>query len=172
MRQLKELPRFIVDVMLGDLARKLRLLGFDAVYVNLPDKELIGRAIREGRVIITRDTGIAASKAAARAGIIFIKKHFNDPQSQLKYVIKELAKKGYLPEKPEARCSVCNLKLIRIKKQSAAASVPSYVFLKTPGDFAVCPGCLRRYWQGTHYARFSSDLQKIVERCKKEVSDQ
>lgn len=169
---MKKLPRFIVDAMLGNVARKLRLLGFDAVYASLPDKELIGCAIREERIIITRDSGIAASKAAARAGVIFIDRHLNNPQSQLKYVIKELAKKGCLPEKPEARCSICNLKLIKVKRQSAAAAVPAYVLLNTQGDFAVCPGCLRRYWQGTHFARFSSELQKIVEGCKNEISDQ
>ena len=50
--------RFIADVMLGKLATWLRLLGCDVEYFpKITDEDLVERASRTGRVILTRDTG-------------------------------------------------------------------------------------------------------------------
>ena len=50
-------PKFVVDVHLGKLAHKLRLLGFDTLYRNdFKDDEIIERSLREKRIILTRDS--------------------------------------------------------------------------------------------------------------------
>src|ERR1051325_9467164 len=52
-------PRFIADVMVGKLARWLRLLGFDVLYSNrCDDDEIVRRAAAENRTLLTRDRGI------------------------------------------------------------------------------------------------------------------
>lgn len=57
-RPLRE-SKFIADVHLGTLARKLRLLGFDTLYQNnFDDPEIIDLALAEHRIILTRDKGI------------------------------------------------------------------------------------------------------------------
>ena len=51
--------RFIADAMLGRLARWLRLLGFDCAYDGgIDDETLVRRALREGRIILTRDRSL------------------------------------------------------------------------------------------------------------------
>jgi len=55
---------FIVDVNLGNLARRLRLLGFDAVHSNrLRDGEIVDIATREKRILLTRDRRLLFRKA-------------------------------------------------------------------------------------------------------------
>ena len=51
-------PRFLADTMLGRLATWLRILGYDTEYFRGVDTDLIVRAKREGRILLTRDTGI------------------------------------------------------------------------------------------------------------------
>jgi len=49
-------PKFIADVMLGKLARWLRILGYDVAYdPNADDEALVQRAVNEGRILLTKD---------------------------------------------------------------------------------------------------------------------
>ncbi len=58
--ELGRAPRFLVDAMLGRLARWLRLLGYDSVYfIHTADAELVRLARADGRIILTRDHGLA-----------------------------------------------------------------------------------------------------------------
>jgi uncharacterized protein with PIN domain len=58
-------PLFIADVMLGSLARWLRILGYDVVYDSrLDDAALVERAVKEKRVILTRDRRLVERKGA------------------------------------------------------------------------------------------------------------
>src|SRR5215813_12874556 len=51
-----ESTKFIADVMVGKLARWLRILGFDVRYNNrFEDDEILSLARSENRVILTRD---------------------------------------------------------------------------------------------------------------------
>ncbi|MEM2025047.1 MAG: DUF5615 family PIN-like protein, partial [Desulfurococcaceae archaeon] len=52
-------PKFVVDTMLGSLARWLRILGYDTLYEReIEDWQILRRAELESRVIITRDRGL------------------------------------------------------------------------------------------------------------------
>ena len=49
--------KFIADVMVGKLARRLRTLGYDVVYSNrYRDDDIVRIACAEDRIILTRDT--------------------------------------------------------------------------------------------------------------------
>ena len=51
--------RFMADAMLGRLARWLRILGCNvALEPEIPDAELVRRALEEERVILTRDQAL------------------------------------------------------------------------------------------------------------------
>ena len=52
----KSKPAFLVDAMLGSVARKLRFFGLDTLYIaDSPDDEIIGIGIKQNRVILTCD---------------------------------------------------------------------------------------------------------------------
>ena len=57
---------FVADCMLGRLAKWLRILGFDVLYFpKAEDPALVEIARREGRVLLTRDTGLIETDGQA-----------------------------------------------------------------------------------------------------------
>ena len=49
-------PSFLVDAMLGNIARKLRIFGYDTLYLkDTSDSSVLGIASREKRILLTRD---------------------------------------------------------------------------------------------------------------------
>ncbi len=57
-------PRFIADVMLGRLAKWLRIAGFDVLYSNkFSDDELITISNGDGRILLSRDTRLLVRKS-------------------------------------------------------------------------------------------------------------
>ncbi|MDD4108745.1 MAG: Mut7-C RNAse domain-containing protein, partial [Prolixibacteraceae bacterium] len=79
--------RFIVDVNLGKLALKLRLLGFDTLFRNdYADEEIVDIALRDKRIILTRDKGILKMNAVTHACWL----RNDDPKIQLTELINRL----------------------------------------------------------------------------------
>ena len=75
--------RFVADVMLGRLAKWLRLAGFDVLYSNrFSDDELIEISNRERRVLLSRDTRLLIRKPVR--AFIFIDSE--DIQKQIRIV--------------------------------------------------------------------------------------
>lgn len=55
--------KFIADVMLGKLARYLRILGYDTLYSSqMDEEELIRNAIAQKRILLTRRTKMKKRK--------------------------------------------------------------------------------------------------------------
>src|SRR5213592_1517968 len=97
-------PRFACDAMLGGLARWLRAAGYDASWhPGIDDWGLIRTARKEGRFLLTSDTGIF------RIGIVrdgelpaLLIPHGMGKKEQLRFVFQQLQ----LPiRKP--RCMAC-----------------------------------------------------------------
>ncbi|MCK7525684.1 MAG: Mut7-C RNAse domain-containing protein [Ignavibacteriales bacterium] len=64
---------FVADCMLGRLAKWLRILGFDVLYFSkAEDPDLVAIARREGRVLLTRDTGLI-ERTARRPDRLFVR---------------------------------------------------------------------------------------------------
>src|SRR4051812_35928537 len=58
---------FLLDVGLGALARRLRLLGVDAAWSNAADDpDLVARALTEDRVLLTQDRGLLKRRVRPR----------------------------------------------------------------------------------------------------------
>ena len=90
------------------------------------------------------------------AAILIESEHFRD---QVKQMIGEIG-----PDRcrPFSRCSICNVGLERIDRETVKGRVPRYVY-DHHRDFAVCPGCGRYYWQGTHWKRMIDDIEEMME---------
>lgn len=148
--------RFIADTMLGKLARWMRTLGCDVEYFNdIDDAELVGKAVAEKRMILTRDT-LLLKRRAARGTSFFVEGDHVAAQ------LRQVAERFGLPDKPAlTRCLRCNRPLEYLEKEAAKDRVPPYVF-ETQEKFSHCPSCGRVYWAGTHRQRMEEDVARFL----------
>ena len=147
--------KFIADAMLGRLAKWLRILGYDTVYMrNITDTELIRLSIAECRIILTRDTHLI-KKRGIKNFLFIIDDQF---VAQLKQIIFEL--NIPCPVSTFTRCIICNEQLFPLSKDAACSIVPEYV-CNTEDIFGRCPGCNRIYWKGTHYKEMERTLREL-----------
>lgn len=146
-------PRFLADAMLGRLAKWLRLLGYDTLYANgLDDAEIARLARAQGRLILTRDTGLARRK-----GLLSLLIESQDLPLQVAQVVGRFA---LPPGATFSRCPVCNQLLEEVAKDQIREQVPPYVYA-TQDHFRRCPVCVRLFWRGTHWQRISEQLSVI-----------
>jgi uncharacterized protein len=145
--------RFAVDIMLGKLAKWLRVLGFDATSMLLDDRAQVDSLLSEGIIPVTR-----REKFQDIGGVFFIRN--NHQLAQLKELISSLSI-GIDELRPFSRCSLCNAELIQIPRQAAFGAVPDYV-LETASDFRKCPECARVYWPGSHRQKMFDKLESVT----------
>jgi len=137
--------QFICDVMLGKLAKKLRMLGIDTSYHNnITEEYLITAALQENRIVLTRKTRLSTlDKAIPVLSILD-----NNPKHQLKQTVLHF-KINRDMIKSFSRCISCNKELRPLKKDLAEGKVADYIF-NTTDSFTTCPACKKIYWAGTH----------------------
>jgi len=139
------MQKFLVDSMLGNLARFLRLIGFDSYYAaDKTDEEIVNIAIKENRIILTRDLELSKIK-----NIKSIYLNFLDLKQQLKQIINE-TKIKIDKENFFSLCLECNNKLEKIEKEKVKEKVPLQSY-NSFNEFYICKGCKKIYWKGTHY---------------------
>lgn len=154
-------PRFMVDAMLGRLARWLRILGFDAAWeAHIADEALVRRALEEDRIILTRDQRLPSEWRAPNITLVGAE----EPRAQLA----EVARRFGLAEsaRPFTRCSRCNVALTEVPRSAARGHVPARV-LEDHDRFQGCPSCGRIYWPGSHHRR----MLEVLERALAEPSE-
>ncbi len=146
--------RFVVDVHLGTLARYVRLLGFDTTWQNdLDDETIIDIALKEQRIILTRDKGILRHGRVTHGYWL----RATDPMAQLDEVICsfDLARRM----RPYSRCMECNGELRCVSRSEAARTVPLQIFL-VYREFSRCENCGRVYWPGSHQKRLDAVIAR------------
>lgn len=142
--------RFVVDVMLGSLARWLRRLGYDTDYASTrEDAELVRIARAEQRILLTRDRPLAE-----RRGLRALWIASQSLDEQLRQVTTAFPLE---PGRCPPRCSECNSPLLSAEPAEVANRVPPYV-LRQHRHFQHCPGCGRVYWPGSHWSGIQDRL--------------
>jgi uncharacterized protein with PIN domain len=150
-------PRFIVDSMLGHVARWLRLLGYDTLYFRkVDDWKLIKISKEEDRILITRDLSLyrRARKQGLRAFFV------EDPN--VEDVLAELSKRFGVElefHKDDTRCPHCNTRLVYTTSIAEIAHKVSKPITLRYKEFWVCPLCKKVYWQGTHWKSINQVLE-------------
>lgn len=150
------------------LTRWLRLLGYDATFdTSLKDEEYPPIAIKENRILLTRDDLLAeiAIKQGAKTIVIM----GDTIEEKLVHLHKEAGIELSFSDDILPRCSNCNgeLKIVDVKK--IADLVPEGT--KEHYDlFWQCKNkeCKKIYWKGSHWQKMEDTLEKCQEILKKE----
>ena len=147
---------FLLDVGLGTLARRLRLLGLDAAWSNdAEDADLAARAAAEERVLLTQDRGLLMRRGVPGALV-----RGSRPDDQLADVLDRFAPSLA----PLTRCTACGARLEPVPKADVADRLPPGT-RRTFDDFSRCPACGRVYWHGAHAPR----IEELVGRAARQV---
>jgi uncharacterized protein with PIN domain len=158
--------RFLVDAMLGNLARWLRLFGHDALFANdlinpgeegLSDKDLGKVAQEQGRILITRDKEFAKRVPES----IFVPG--TDNVENLK-IVQQFLNTPLSFNQDLARCTNCNASLVRITDKTTVKDlVPTKTFARYD-DYWKCsnPNCAKVFWQGSHF----EDIRALEKQLK------
>ena len=149
--------RFVLDVHLGTLARRLRLLGFDSWYrTDTDDAELARIAVDEQRILLTRDRELLMRRVI-RHGYC---PRSDDPDEQALEVVRRYG----LAERraPLSRCVRCNGELADVHKAEVAAQLPPRT-RRAFDTFARCRDCGQLYWPGSHVEAVNGFLERVAD---------
>jgi uncharacterized protein len=140
--------RFLLDVHLGTLARRLRLVGVDSAYSNdAGDDELIAAANEQDRVLLTQDRGLLRRRSLRLGGYV----RGARPDHQLRDVLERFAP----PLAPWTICTACNGRLSAVPKSEVEQALQPGT-RRTYDWFARCPACGQVYWRGAHSQRLEA----------------
>jgi uncharacterized protein with PIN domain len=147
--------RFLCDEMLKGLSRWLRAAGYNTKNAEQgeDDRELIGQAIEEKRLLLTRDRKVMEIRHAQETAILLETNSLAEWAEELK---KRLALDWLY--NPFSRCLICNTPL-RHADPACIEQVPkqSQVHLHT---LLYCDHCKKLYWDGGHVRRMREVLSK------------
>ena len=156
----EDAPKFIVDSNVGKLAKWLRMLGYDAVFFEGEDDAyMIDRALKESRVILTRDTQVMKRGVITSGRLKAILIDSDQPEPQVRQVIDTLHID--FQSRPFTVCLECNNPLEERDQEEVKERVPPYVF-QTQVQYVECPTCHRIYWRGTHWQAMTKKLEKFM----------
>jgi uncharacterized protein len=150
--------RFILDVHLGTLARRMRIVGLDTAYPgDIDDADLVERANAGRRVLLTRDRGLLHRRKLRLGGYV----RDDRPDEQLRDVLDRYRP----PLAPWTRCTSCNGMLRPVAKDEVEpALLPGT--RRTYDDFSQCNCCGQVFWRGAH----SQHLALIVSQALRSAS--
>lgn len=143
--------RFLLDVHLGTLARRMRLLGLDAAYRNdADDEQLVHRSRRDDRVLLTRDRALLQRNSLPAGAYV----RGTAPDEQLDDVLDRFRP----PLAPWSRCTACNGLLRPVPAAEVRAELEPGT-LRTYDRYARCRDCGKVYWRGAHAPRIEDIIR-------------
>ena len=147
------MTKFLVDRMLGQTAKWLRLLGIDAEYApKCEDDRLKEIAKKEDRVILTRDKELSMYEDA-----LYVKERDIDE------ILMKVMDRFEFDIKPFTRCSLCNGEVKPIDKNKIKNNVPEGVYERND-SFWRCKNCEQIYWEGSHWDKIMAKIEKFKDK--------
>jgi len=157
-------PIFIVDAMLGNLAKKLRLFGYDSEYFSdIEDEKLIKIAASQKRILLTKDVQLVNSAKKEGVDVIHIQGH--EEVEQISQINDGVKLDKLQINTNNSRCSVCNHSIESIEKNRIIGKVPEGI-LERVNDFWICKGCKKIYWEGSHLEKLQKFVTQVNERLQ------
>ncbi|MGW0710783.1 Mut7-C RNAse domain-containing protein [Streptomyces sp. NPDC002643] len=147
--------RFLLDVHLGTLARRLRLLGVDTAYesTDIGDPALAARSAAERRVMLSRDRGLLRRRELWAGAYVYSTK----PDAQLQDILARFAPELH----PWTRCTACNGTLRPATKEEVADRLQDGTH-RSYDVFAQCEACGRAYWKGAHHEQLEAIVRDAL----------
>jgi len=149
--------KFVVDGMLGKLARWLRMLGHNVKYSSsLSDEKLLKIAKNEHRTLLTRDLELYQRAVANGVQVVYM-----EGTDEAEKLAKLAKKYGFSLEinLEKSRCPKCNARIKPIDKKLVKGKVPETTY-KYYDKFWECQKCGQIYWQGAHWKRINDTLAR------------
>ncbi len=132
------------------------MLGFDSSYGNnRNDEELARISHDEGRVLLTRDTGLLKRSAVVYGYFV----RATEPKRQVIEVLRRYD--SFSAACSFTRCVRCNALLNPVPKETVIERLQP----KTRhhyDEFRICPDCNRIYWAGSHYEHMRRFVERIL----------
>ena len=153
--------KFAADRSLGRLAKWLRVLGFDTLYVNHMDDDAFVALAERGRILLSRNTRLMGKVASHH--IVFVED--NDPKKQLRQILSVL---DFKPRRSRffARCILCNGVVEYVDKAAVCERVPDHVWT-VQERFSTCTRCNKVYWSGTHLTQCRKDIEAVLQESER-----
>ena len=153
---------FLVDSMLGNIARKLRLLGFDSKYFSTIKKEqFLSIAKNENRVVVTKDHHL--SSMCSKQNISTLELFSVNETDQIIEICKKLDIPKCKINMNGIRCTLCNGVIESIEKKKILNNIPAKV-TQNIEYFWICNSCNKIYWEGTHIRNLQKFIGEINEK--------
>lgn len=146
---ISELPyKFLCDEMLNQLAHWLRAAGYDTKLASEgeTDRNLLEKAIKENRLLITRDRKLTELRHASGTVMLL---HSNNMQDCAQELQKTLSLNWLI--QPFSRCLLCNTPLT-LADSALINKVPMQSRVTVTQLFQ-CTHCNKLYWEGSHVRR-------------------
>ena len=157
--------KFVVDGMLGKLARWLRMMGHDVEYSNsMDDFELLTIAKKEKRILLTRDFDLYQHANATEVGAFYVEGQTEEER------LAELATRFDISleiDMATSRCPRCNVQVKHVSKEKVADRVEKNTF-EHYDKFWMCPRCRQVYWQGAHWTNIRETLKTAGQNLQKQ----
>lgn len=142
---------FLLDGMLGSLARWLRIMGYDSEYLRDEEDNALLTALGE-RYLLTRDRQLA-QRAGDRGFFV----ESDDLDVQLYSVVKRF---GLRPHLERTRCTACNGILEKVPKDQVKGEVEEGTWNEHQ-EFWACLECGKVYWRGAHWKNIRDRMDRI-----------
>lgn len=149
-------PKFVLDTHLGRLAGYLRMMGFDTLYQNdYEDDVLADISSKENRILLTRDLGLL------KRGIVtygyFVRN--TDPRLRLTEVIDRYTLDEFVI--PFGRCMTCNGELHPVDKEKIRKHITDETYAAFD-EFQQCDSCDKVFWKGSHYEKMQALIEEVL----------
>lgn len=145
-------PKFLADGMLGSIARKLRILGFDTIFDSKSkDRDLAQSALSTGRILLTGDFELFVYAKSLKIASVLVQ-----GQSEAERLHQVLSKSGVSKIKINSlvsRCSVCNGELVDLGTKKS-----------NDGEIYCCKSCGKNYWKGSHWIKMNILFEQVNSR--------
>lgn len=164
------LVKLIVDEMLGNIVRWLRIIGIDTFAASdlrkNPsediDTEILLFALEKNRVLITSDHNLAERAKRLGIKVITIENKAKDVCRTLRKILSQLNMLDIIKKGLMSRCPICNTILRKVNKDIIKDKIPKVVY-KTKKDFWICEKCGKVYWIGSHFKNIKKVLDCVFQ---------